>query len=205
MSSSAASAKALARSYLRRRRRSLPPSAAQVAALTAQCLTLWESLAPASTIAAFLPLPTEPPVLEGLGQAVALGHRVLVPVVEPGSQLSWVEWEPGAQGARNTLGIDEPDGQRLGPEAFCGADLRLVPALALDVGGRRLGQGGGYYDRLFERLGPRGQEPSTLGVVFAREILDGLPADPWDARLGWALTEQGILALNGSNPWPGEG
>ncbi|WP_421083158.1 5-formyltetrahydrofolate cyclo-ligase [Rothia nasimurium] len=187
--------KAFARSYLRRRRRDVGISADLRAAFTGQCEQLWARLEPVSTIAAFLPLPTEPPILDGLTRAVAAGHRVLVPVVEPGRTLTWVGWEPGAATVRNSLGIAEPDGQRQGPEAFVGADLRLVPALAFDLAGRRLGQGGGYYDRLFEQLGELAMSPTTVGVVFEREVVDAVPTDPWDATLGWVLTELGLRQL----------
>lgn len=148
-----------------------------------------------STIAAFLPLPTEPPLLPALTRAVAEGYRVLVPVVRPQRQLAWVEWHPQVEHTVNSLGIVEPVGEYLGSEAFLQADLRLVPALAYDVAGRRLGQGGGYYDRLFEQLGPLAQDPSTVGVVFEREILDALPADSWDARLRFVATEQALHRL----------
>lgn len=95
----------------------------------------------------------------------------------------------------NSLGIAEPTGPKLGAEAFIEAHLRLIPALAYDINGNRLGQGGGYYDRLLALLPPSAQGCSTLGVVFAREILDGLPHDRWDARLNYALTEEGIVQL----------
>lgn len=95
---------------------------------------------------------------------------------------------------RNSLGIDEPLGQPQGPELFLKADLRLVPALAFDRSGRRLGQGGGYYDALLAAL-PAPDLASTYGVIYAREILDGLPADPWDAQLTRLLTEKGVRVL----------
>ncbi len=157
------------------------------------------------TIAAFLPLPTEPPIRPALVELANLGHRVLVPVVEPERRLSWVAWTPQTDFASNALGIEEPLGERLGPEAFLSADLKLVPALAYDVLGRRLGQGGGYYDRLLpaEALEKERELPphqaTYVGLVFEREILDGLPAEGWDARLGHILTEKGIRSVAAEN------
>ncbi|WP_237194635.1 5-formyltetrahydrofolate cyclo-ligase [Rothia nasimurium] len=194
-SSLAPSAKASARSYLRRRRTHNPPHQETAQGFERTLAPLWQGLPAGSTLAAFLPLPTEPPLLPALTRAVAEGYRVLVPVVRPRRQLAWVEWQPQVEHTINALGIVEPVGERHGAEAFIQADLRLVPALAYDLAGRRLGQGGGYYDRLFEQLGPLAQEPSTVGVVFEREILDGLPADSWDARLRFVATEKTLHHL----------
>lgn len=190
-----AHAKALARSYLRRRRDQHPADASTAQDFERTLAPLWRALGPGSTLAAFLPLSSEPPLLPALSQAVDEGHRVLVPVVRPQRQLAWVEWHPQVEHTVNSLGIVEPVGEYLGSEAFVQASLRLVPALAYDVAGRRLGQGGGYYDRLFEQLGPLAQDPSTVGVVFEREILDGLPVDSWDARLRFVATEKSLHRL----------
>ena len=194
-SASTAQAKAFVRSYLRRRRTHNPPHQETAQGFERALAPLWQSLPAGSTLAAFLPLPTEPPLLPALTRAVAEGYRVLVPVVRPRRQLAWVEWQPQVEHTVNALGIVEPVGERHGAEAFIQADLRLVPALAYDLAGRRLGQGGGYYDRLFEQLGPLAQDPSTVGVVFEREILDGLPADSWDATLRFVATEKTLHRL----------
>lgn len=187
--------KTFARAYLRRRRQETTLHNLMIEALTGHLCRLWESLPEGSTIAAFLPLPTEPPILDGLACAHRAGHRVFVPVVLPQGQLAWVLWSPAAPLATNALGISEPQGERLGPEAFLDADIRLVPALAYDIQGNRLGQGGGYYDRLLELLPAQELDASTLGVVFSREILDGLPHAEWDATLSYALTEHGVQQL----------
>ena len=194
-SSLAPSAKAFARSYLRRRRSQNLSQHETVQGFERMLAPLWQAHPTGSTLAAFLPLPTEPPLLPALIRAVAEGYRVLVPVVRPRRQLAWVEWQPQVEHTVNALGIVEPIGERHGAEAFIQADLRLVPALAYDLAGRRLGQGGGYYDRLFAQLGPLAQAPSTVGVVFEREILDGLPADSWDATLRFVATEKTLHRL----------
>lgn len=194
-SASTAQAKAFARSYLRRRRTQNPSHQETAQGFERTLAPLWQALPAGSTLAAFLPLPTEPPLLPALTRAVAEGYRVLVPVVRPQRQLAWVEWHPQVKHTVNALGIVEPVGEHHGAEAFIQADLRLVPALAYDLAGQRLGQGGGYYDRLFEQLGPLAQGPSTVGVVFEREILDGLPTDSWDATLRFVATEKTLHHL----------
>ncbi|MFW0118355.1 5-formyltetrahydrofolate cyclo-ligase [Rothia sp. CCM 9417] len=195
MSPATSQYKTFARAYLRHRRRETGQLNLVSQAFTGHLRSLWESLPEGSTIAAFLPLPTEPPILDGLAYAHRAGHRVFVPVVLPQGQLAWVLWSPVAPLVTNALGISEPLGQRLGAEAFLEADIRLVPALAYDMHGNRLGQGGGYYDRLLKLLPAQAMDASTLGLVFSREILDGLPHAEWDATLNYALTEQGLRQL----------
>lgn len=188
--------KVFARAYLRRRRHSTTHNVSLMSAFTGHLCTLWDSLPAGSTIAGFLPLATEPPISDGLTLAHQAGHRVIVPVVLPQRQLAWVQWNPKTPLTVNALGIAEPQGERLGPEAFIDAHLRLIPALAYDVHGHRLGQGGGYYDRLLGLLPAHAlNNTSTLGVVFAHEILDGLPYASWDATLRHVLTEYGPMQL----------
>ena len=147
------------------------------------------------TIAAYLPTAAEPPITDALQQLHHDGHRILVPVVRPGRQLAWVQWDPHVQHPLNGMGIAEPEGDTEGPHAFTAADLRLVPALAYGRNGRRLGQGGGYYDRLLPRLSEQALRETTVGVVFADEVLDSIPYDTWDGVLYRVLTENGVHPL----------
>ncbi|ORC24493.1 5-formyltetrahydrofolate cyclo-ligase [Rothia nasimurium] len=194
--------KALARSYIRRRRKHTPVTEEIERRFTQHLSQLIAELEPGSTLAGFLPLATEPPITGALREAVEQGHTVLAPVVLPHHHLGWVRWHPQEPTQVNSLGILEPTGERLDSGAFVEADLRLVPALAVDRQGRRLGQGGGYYDRLFEMLGEKALSPSTAGVVFDRELLDGLPAEPWDAQLSTVVTEEGVRRITPSSTPP---
>lgn len=146
------------------------------------------------TIAAYLPTQTEPPLLPALSSLSRQGHTVLVPVVEPGRQLSWVQWVSEQKFSRNSLGIMEPLGTRHRSNTFIAADVQLIPALAFDRFGNRLGQGGGYYDRLLtpEVL----SSPHCYGVAFSWEILDGIPHTSLDARVQRIITDQGIRELS---------
>ncbi|MEU7992396.1 5-formyltetrahydrofolate cyclo-ligase [Rothia amarae] len=145
------------------------------------------------TIAAYLPVDVEPPLIPGLTALSEAGHTILVPRVEPQRQLSWVQWTPETEFAKNSMGIEEPLGEKLDTQAFLDAHVHFVPALAYDVNGARLGQGGGYYDRFLTE--ETAKSPFTFGVVFAREILDALPTDTWDSHLEQVLTEEGITKL----------
>lgn len=69
-------------------------------------------------------------------------------------------------------------------------DLLLVPAVAIDRGGYRLGYGGGYYDRL--RADPCWRQIPTIGIVFDFAYVDSLPIDPWDLPLDAVCTELGL-------------
>ena len=144
------------------------------------------------TIAAYLPTKSEPPIIEALTRLHKDGHRILVPVVRPGRKLAWVRWDPAVEHPLSPMGIPEPEGEEQDSQAFVDADVRLVPALAFDAGGHRLGQGGGYYDRIIPLLSAQQLEEQSIGIVFSDEIYETIPYDQWDAILPILLTEQGI-------------
>jgi len=145
------------------------------------------------TIAAYLPTKSEPPIIEALTRLHKDGHRILVPVVRPGRKLAWVHWDPAVEHPLSPMGIPEPEGEEQDERAFVDADLRLIPALAFDAGGHRLGQGGGYYDRIIPLLSAQQLEEQSIGIVFSDEIYEAVPYDQWDAILPVILTEQGIF------------
>jgi 5-formyltetrahydrofolate cyclo-ligase len=91
------------------------------------------------------------------------------------------------------MGIPEPEGEEQDTQAFIDADLRLIPALAFDAGGHRLGQGGGYYDRIIPLLSDQQLTGRSIGIVFSDEIYETIPYDQWDAILPVILTERGIF------------
>ena len=144
------------------------------------------------TIAAYLPTKSEPPIIEALTRLHKDGHRILVPVVRPGRKLAWVHWDPAVEHPLSPMCIPEPEGEEQDERAFVDADLRLIPALAFDAGGHRLGQGGGYYDRIIPLLSAQQLEEQSIGIVFSDEIYEAVPYDQWDAILPILLTEQGI-------------
>lgn len=150
------------------------------------------------TIAAYLPTPWEPPLRAGLAALAARGHRILAPISLPGRRLDWAAWTPGAPERLTRFGVAEPEGPLLGPEAFRDAHLRLVPALAVDAEGVRLGYGGGFYDVALAS----GGSGRTVGVVFREEVLPAgeIPTEPHDARILEVLTEEGLLRPDGTPP-----
>jgi 5-formyltetrahydrofolate cyclo-ligase len=150
-------------------------------------------------IAAYLPMPTEPPLERALASAHRHGHRVWVPVCEPGRRLSWARWTPETAVRDSSLTeLREPVGPRRGAEVMRSVGVLLVPALAVARDGARLGFGGGYYDRFLAHL-PRTAHPEmvTAACVFADEVLPAgsVPVDELDAPVQLALTEEGLERL----------
>lgn len=145
------------------------------------------------TICTYLPLPSEPlpPTLAEslLGQ----GFRVLAPVTITGEPLDWCALAPGyrARLASGPFGIGEPSGRRLGPKAIRQADVVLVPALAVDRSGFRLGRGGGFYDRSLALLDGRLDRlggTRTVAVVFDDEVGVPIPHEAHDVPVTHAVT-----------------
>jgi 5-formyltetrahydrofolate cyclo-ligase len=172
------------RSLARRRAR---PEAERIAAAAAVASALLRGLADVRAFAAYVPEATEP----GYGRLPAvftrLGARVLLPVVPPaGSELAWAV-DTGRL-APGRFGLLEPVGPRLGPTAIGTADVVVVPALAVDRNGVRLGRGGGYYDRA---LGHARTGALVVAVVFDDEFVDEVPAEPHDHRVNAVVTPSG--------------
>lgn len=106
--------------------------------------------------------------------------------------LSWHPWSPGERLQTGDFGILEPDAAvpQLPPDAV---DLILVPAVACDTRGYRLGYGGGFYDRMLSAV--EWASKPTIGIVFEFAYLPQLPIDPWDRPLHGVCTEEGLRLL----------
>ncbi len=72
-------------------------------------------------------------------------------------------------------------------------DIVIVPAVAVDREGKRLGYGKGYYDRYLSGLRKKGAPPFVIALVFSFQLLDALPCDPWDEKLDCIVTEKDVL------------
>lgn len=106
-----------------------------------------------------------------------------------GKSLSWHLWQPGEKLIQGKFGILEPasDAPTISASEV---DLILVPAVAGDRQGYRLGYGGGFYDRLL--TSPLWQHIPTIGIVFEFAYCSQLPADIWDVKLSYICTEETI-------------
>ena len=128
------------------------------------------------------------PLMRRLADA---GAQLALPVVAgPGSPLIMRAWSFGEALGSGVWGIREPKPEA--PEVF--PDILIVPILAFDRAGHRLGYGAGYYDMTITRL--RAMKPITaIGIAFAAQEITEVPKTPRDARLDLVLTEREIIDL----------
>jgi len=147
----------------------------------------------AGTIAAYYSLASEPDT-HGLIYALwKRGSYVLLPLLRPDADLDWASYEGPDSLRPGPRGLAEPAEPPRGMDAVARADLVLVPALAVDRGGVRLGRGGGSYDRALARVGPG---IPTIALLYDGELLDKVPADDHDQRVRLvARPSAGIINL----------
>lgn len=189
MDASAAKVALRDRLLTERRRRPLLDQQEATRALT-QHLLDWPPVERAATVAAYVSLPGEPgtgPLLDALRER---GRHVLLPVLRPDNDLDWARYDGRLVPAGR--GMLEPSGARLGPESVAGADVVLVPALAVGRSGMRLGRGGGSYDRALARV-PVGTP--TCALLHDGELLDTVPTAPHDRPVTAVATSSGVVAL----------
>lgn len=151
---------------------------------------------PPGMVAAYLSGASEPPTSALLVALVEHGYEVLVPVCRAGFRLQWVRWVPGIGLVRSPWApVDEPVGKRLPLSVMDQVSGILLPALAVDLEGTRLGKGGGYYDRFLASLAGLQHRPATAAVVFDHELLPAgqIPADELDAPVNGVLTPDRYL------------
>ena len=137
-----------------------------------------------AVVAGFWPLDGEidiRPLLEALH---ARGHAVVLPQTpKRGEKLVFRQWHPGMEMVRERFGTLRPTGEVLTPRVL------FVPLLAFDRAGRRLGYGGGFYDRTLAAL----PGACAIGCAFAAQEMAEVPAGPGDFLLDAIATEQGVI------------
>jgi 5-formyltetrahydrofolate cyclo-ligase len=184
-------AKARLRARLLARRAARAP--AEVVAAGEAVASLASALPPARLVAAYAGVGTEPPTLPLLDRLADTGASVLLPLLLPDADLDWAAYTGPDELRTARLGLREPIGPSLGRAAVASADLVLVPALAVDRAGHRLGRGGGSFDRVLARVAP---QTRVVAVLYADEVLDEpLPVEPRDRRVDAALTPLGLVRL----------
>lgn len=145
------------------------------------------------TLCGYVPVGSEPGSWRMLEEVAALGVRILLPIVVGREPLDWA-WYDGPDSLRpGPFGLLQPIGEPLGPTALRIADAMLVPALAVDRTGVRLGRGAGHYDRSLALAAPG---TPMVAVVRDSEVFDQLPAEDHDVRMTAVLTpEKGLRQL----------
>ena len=176
----AAEKAALRRRLLADRARLSPDQRAAAARALRDAILELPQVQMAGTIAAYYSLSSEPDT-HGLVYALwKRGGYVLLPLLRPDADLDWASYEGPDSLRPGPRGLAEPAEPPRGMDAVARADLVLVPALAVDRGGVRLGRGGGSYDRALARVAPG---IPTIALLYDGELLDEVPADDHDQRV----------------------
>jgi 5-formyltetrahydrofolate cyclo-ligase len=172
-----------------KRREALPASERQAAGLAVAERGLPVTVAPGAVVSGFFAIKSEISPLPLMRRLAGAGAALALPVIAGrGQPLTMRAWSFGAPLVPGVWGIREPAADA--PEVF--PDILIVPLLAFDRRGYRLGYGGGYYDRTIARL--RAIKPiAAIGIAFAAQQIDQVPATPRDERLDLVLTESGTI------------
>ena len=142
-----------------------------------------------ASVSGFYPYQAEINVLPLLARLVSEGWQTALPVVmAKGEPLTFRAWAPGEPTGRGIWDIHVP----LETASELRPDVLLVPMLAFDRRGYRLGYGGGFYDRTLAEL--RKLKPVVaIGVAYAEQEMDEVPIASYDEPLDWILTERGVI------------
>ena len=146
-------------------------------------------IAPGAIVAGYHPFRDEADPRGLMSALAALGHPLALPcIIQSCSALAFRRWTVGDALTPNAYGIAEPSitTEELVPAAV------LVPLLAFDANGHRLGYGGGYYDRTFEAL----RRVRIIGVAYSGQEVAVLPREPHDHRLDMIVTEAGVRVFH---------
>lgn len=207
-----ADSKATLRSRIRARRRQRPDDHAAGRVATGLLATARAAglLAPEGRpdevgpgpIAAYIAAAGEPDLAELCSAVRQSGGSVLLPIPGPRGVLTWA-WDDGRYEPHDELPVAMPSGPVIGTGGDVllahHATVLLLPALAVDLAGGRLGQGGGYYDRLLARLAVTEHRVLTVAVVHDDEVLaaDTIPREPHDQLVAAVLTPTRFLRVDG--------
>jgi len=178
----------LRQSILAVRARLTAGDAAEMSEVLAERALELPELTEAGTVAAYVSVGREPgtrPLLDALRER---GVHVLLPVLLPDNDLDWAEYAGADQLAPAARGLLEPGGPRLGPGAVTEADAVLLPGLAVDGDGMRLGRGGGSYDRVLARISAAGVRPVLAVLLYDAELVGSVPTEPHDLPVSVAVT-----------------
>lgn len=163
---------------------------AEAAEAIALHLLATPAIARARRVACYLSMLSEPGTGPTLSSLAEHGIEVIVPITQDDHTLDWVAFDPAVPLTMTSLGISEPDGVRLGAEALASCDVVIVPALAVDHSGHRLGRGAGFYDRALA-----GVIAPICAVVFVHELLPEVPHEPHDVPVQMAVTPTGVFRV----------
>jgi 5-formyltetrahydrofolate cyclo-ligase len=148
-----------------------------------------------ASIAVFMSFDGEPDLLPAMTRMGRKGVSLALPVVQDGAGKSVIifkHWHSDCEMHKNRYGILEPRGTA--QVLVTDLDLVLVPLVAWDGAGNRLGMGASFYDRLFQPFSGL-DRPTRMGVGYRIQKVDRVPTDPWDIKLHSMLSEDGCLSF----------
>lgn len=144
------------------------------------------------TVASYLPIRGEIDPGPAVDRLIELGWKVVLPVCGQGGVMDFCPWLPGDSLVSNRYGIDEP---ATAPVALQQIDLVIVPAVAFDRMGNRLGHGVGFYDRFFARCSNESASPYRVGVAHPFQVVE-LPApQPWDVPVQSVVSPTEVVVI----------
>jgi 5-formyltetrahydrofolate cyclo-ligase len=149
----------------------------------------------AGTIAAYYSIGAEPGTHGLLFALWKRGSYVLLPVLRPDGDLDWASYEGPDSMVPGPRGLLEPGEPPRGVDAVARADAVLVPALAVDGAGRRLGRGGGSYDRALARVGPL---VPLIALVYDDELVEHVPAESHDIPVRATVSPRAGMTVMGA-------
>jgi 5-formyltetrahydrofolate cyclo-ligase len=150
----------------------------------------------AGTVAVYYSVGTEPDTTKLVYGLFKRGTYVILPLLRPDGDLDWASYEGPDSLVPGPKGLLEPAEAPRGVDAVARADAVLVPALAVDRAGHRLGRGGGSFDRALARVGPL---IPLIALVYDDELVDRLPTAPHDVPVRAVVRPaSGIIALPAS-------
>jgi 5-formyltetrahydrofolate cyclo-ligase len=173
---------------MRRVRADLPPEERERrSAAVEEAVFALPEVARARTVLLFYSFGSEVATRRMIDRIRSEGKRVLLPFLE-GGVIEAAEVRPGDGLVATGYGPREP--ARRAPVEPADVDVVVAPGLAFDRAGRRLGYGGGYYDRYFDRLRP---DAVRVGIAFSVQLVDEVPAGRRDRRVQIVVTEAGAI------------
>jgi 5-formyltetrahydrofolate cyclo-ligase len=140
-----------------------------------------------ASVAGYFPIRSEADPVPLMVELATLGHTCALPrVMKAESPLRFFRWAPGSETEEGAFGTRVPP--KKSEEIL--PDILLVPLVAFDLAGARLGYGGGFYDRTLRDL--RAKRPCiAVGIAYSAQEQDSLPHDMYDEPLDWVVTEKG--------------
>lgn len=180
------------RSQLLQKRQLLNVDVARDAAL--ECVASLLALIPSTSkiVAGYSATRGELDIFPALTRLAGRGHQICLPIVSaPEKPLTFRHWQPGEALEKGVYNIGVPS--HAAPKLL--PDIVIVPLVAFDKHGHRLGYGAGYYDRTLQVL-RRSKDVECIGVAYSMQEVDTLPADSYDEKLDAIVTEKGVMRFS---------